>query len=149
MAVSAPRRQSADTLEPQAEVVAHATVRAPETKTYLNREQLWEVFQAYCEARGRVQFRHDLFNNACKLYDVWRAWHAQGATGVITTPQMARALGAQHLTSVRRWMDVWVSQGVITKEEVHTMTGKTRGLRVELKAVSEVRALTRGCSSAG
>lgn len=120
-------------------------------KTYLTREQLWEVYEAYCLAHDRVQFKRDRFNNCCKLYDVWRRWHAQGGNGTMTTRQMAEALGVElhNLRSVSRWMAVWVEQGVISKEEVVSMTGKTLGLRVDLRPVGEIQALMRGCSSAG
>jgi hypothetical protein len=132
----------------RADQVANATSRA---RVYLTREELWEVYEAYCRAHGRVQFKKDRFNNCCKLYDLWRRWHAQGGDGTVTARQMAQALGCElhNITSVRRWMAVWVEQGVISKEEVLSMTGKKLGLRVDLRPVDEIQALMRGCSSAG
>jgi hypothetical protein len=127
------------------------TVQASEAKTYLTREQQWQIYQADCEERRLTRFRRDRFNNHCKIYDIWRRWHAEGGDGTITRPQMARALGCElhNLTSIDRWIGMWVRQGVISKSEVRSMTGKSLGLRVELRAVSEVQALSRGCSSVG
>lgn len=147
MAMLAPSEDSLQTLQAPADELATNVT----SKTYLSREQLWEVFEADLEQRGRTKFRRDFFNNCCKVYDLWRRWHATGGDGTITRRQMARDLGVapHNLTSVDRWMAVWVRQGVIGKQEAHTMTGKTLGLRVELRPVSEVKALSRGCSSAG
>lgn len=125
--------------------------QAPEQRTFLTREELWEAYVADGEARGLTRFKKDRFNSSCKVYDLWRARDAQGSDGRITRPQIAEALGVpiQNLRSVDRWMGWMVRQGVIGKQHVTTAAGKTLGLRVELRAVSEVEALTRGCSSAG
>jgi hypothetical protein len=132
---------------PGTEQVANATSKA---RVYLTREELWEIYTANCERRG-VRPRKDRFNNICKTYDVWRRWDAQGSDGTITRRQMAEALGCElhNLRSVSRWMSCWIEEGVITKEEVLSMTGKTLGLRVDLRPVDEIQALMRGCSSAG
>jgi hypothetical protein len=148
MTVRASPAQSRDTLAPRSDI----------SRTWLTAEEIREVVERDCEERG-VRFRVDLFENVLATYEAHRKRGALGGDGSTSTRQLARDLypdvgedmdaWRRKRESVRRWLAVLDRQGVISKDEIRGPTGKRLGLRVDFRAVSEVRALARGCSSAG
>jgi hypothetical protein len=132
--------------------------RSDIARTSLTAEEIREVVEYDCHERG-VRFRSDLFENVWATYNAHRRRIMGGGDGTTSTRQLARDLypdvgddaqaWERKRYSVQRWLSLLQRQGLISKSELCDARGKSLGLRVELRPVSEVTALTRGCSSAG
>lgn len=106
-----------------------------------------------------VRYYPYLGENVAAVYGVLRKRASIGGDGTVSTWQLARDLypdvgedkeaQKRKSTSVRRWIRLLERQGAIRTSVLTSPTGKSLGLRVELCAMSEVGALTGGCSSAG
>lgn len=148
MTVAASPAQSEDNLPRRSDI----------DRTWLTAEEIREVVEHDCHERG-VRFRSDLFENVCAVYEAHRKRAAMGGDESTSTRQLARDLypdvgddmqaWLRKRHSVQRWLRLLERQGVIGTSEVRGATGKRLGLRVSLRAVSEVTALTCARSSAG
>jgi hypothetical protein len=93
-------------------------------------------------------------DNVITVYGILRKYAAQGQH-TITERQIARDLYndvgddydayRRRQQSVQRWLRALERMGFIHVQQLHGATGKSLGLRVDLRAVSEVGALTQDC----
>lgn len=148
MTVAASPAQSEDNLARRSDI----------DRTWLTAEEIREVVQHDCHERG-VRFRRDLFENECAVHEALRKRMAMGGDGSTSSRQLARDLypdvgedtdaWRRKRNSIIRWLRLLERQGVITRAQVRSSSGKDLGVRVSLRPVSEVAALTCARSSAG
>lgn len=142
------------------EEVADATTAAMQPRTWAIDEEVIELVKLDSKRRG-VRYYSNRGSNAARTYNVLRKRLAAGGDGTITKPQLVRDLypgretwedAESVVSSVRRWLRLLESVGLIRCEALTVGTGKFTGIRYELLDVAAAGArmgATRGCSSVG
>jgi hypothetical protein len=126
-------------------------------RNWATREEGREALEAHYETLGK-QLYANLVEDVWTVYEILRKRASQGHR-TISVRQIARDfyvdVGEDYEAyrrkqkSIQRWLRLLEAVGFIAVQEHVGSSGKTLGLRVELRPVCEVEALTRGCSSVG
>ncbi|HMD60235.1 MAG TPA: hypothetical protein VKG78_02325 [Opitutaceae bacterium] len=126
-------------------------------RTWANKDEIHEFVQRDCRQR-HVRYRCDLFENVWAVYGALRKRQALGSK-TTSTRQLARDLypdvgddiqaWRRKRDSVRRWLRLLERQELVLTTPLAGPSGKSLGLRVEFRPVSEEVVALCARSSAG